>query len=107
MDYLVVDVGGSAIKYALMNDKAEFLEKGQVKTPMESIEQFTEIIGGIFDKYKDNIEGMAMSMPGIIDSNRGYAHTGGALLYNYDKDIVSILKKRCLLRLKMMVNVQH
>lgn len=95
MNYLVLDVGGSAIKFALINDKVEFLEKGQVKTPKESIEEFTETIGRIFDKYKENIEGIAISMPGIIDSNRGYAHTGGALLYNYDKDIASILKNRC------------
>lgn len=95
MNFLVLDVGGSAIKFALINDKVEFLEKGQVKTPKESIEEFTETIGRIFDKYKENIEGIAISMPGIIDSSRGYAHTGGALLYNYDKDIASILKNRC------------
>lgn len=95
MNYLVLDVGGSAIKFALMNDKVEFLEKGQIETPKESIEEFTETIGGIFDKYKDRIEGIAISMPGIIDSSRGFAHTGGSLLYNYDKDIASILKKRC------------
>lgn len=51
MNYLVLDVGGSAIKFALMNDKVEFLEKGQVKTPKESIEEFTETIGRIFYKY--------------------------------------------------------
>lgn len=95
MKYLVLDVGGSAIKYALMNEKAEFFEKGQVPTPMDSIESFIDTIGGIYDQYKDGIEGIAMSMPGRIDSDRGYAHSGGVLLYNYDKDIVSILRKRC------------
>jgi predicted NBD/HSP70 family sugar kinase len=93
--YLVFDIGGSAIKYALMNEKAELLEKGQVPTPKENIEQFVEAIGGVFDHYKEEIEGIAVSMPGRIDSDRGYAYTGGALRYNYDKDIVSILSARC------------
>ncbi|SKA73829.1 Sugar kinase of the NBD/HSP70 family, may contain an N-terminal HTH domain [Clostridium sp. USBA 49] len=95
MNYLVFDVGGSAIKYALMNQKAEFLEKGQVPTPQDTIENFVNAIGGIFDKYKDRIEGIAISMPGRIDSDRGYAYSGGHLKYNYDKDICSILQKRC------------
>ena len=38
MEYLVLDVGGSAIKYALMNDELEFLEKGQLPTPKTSLE---------------------------------------------------------------------
>ena len=29
MKYLVLDVGGTAIKYALMTEKLEFLEKGK------------------------------------------------------------------------------
>lgn len=95
MNYLVFDVGGSSIKYAVMNEKAEFYEKGKVPTPLDSMKSFIDTIGGIFDQYKDNVEGIAISMPGRIDSDRGYAYTGGVLLYNYDKDIVSILRKRC------------
>jgi predicted NBD/HSP70 family sugar kinase len=95
MKYLVLDIGGSAIKYSIMNEKAEFYEKGQVSTPLDSIDSFIDTIGKIFERYKDGIEGIALSMPGCIDSDRGYAHTGGFLLYNYDKDIVSLLGERC------------
>lgn len=31
--------------------------------------------------YEDEIEGIAISMPGIIDSKKGYAITGGWLRY--------------------------
>lgn len=95
MEFLVLDVGGSAIKYAVMNENAEFIEKGKVQTPMDSIEHFIEIIGAIYDKYSKRITGIAMSMPGRIDSERGYAYTGGTLIYNDNKEIVSILQKRC------------
>lgn len=93
--YLVFDVGGSSIKYALMNEKAEILEKGQEPTPKDTIEQFTDTIGNIYDRYKERIKGIAVSMPGIIDSKTGYAYTGGAIKYIYKKNIVSILQKRC------------
>lgn len=95
MNFLVLDVGGSSIKYAIMNEKAEFIEKGKTPTPMDTIEHFIDVVGIIFDKYKDRIAGIAMSMPGRIDSDRGYLYTGGSLEYNTDKEIVSILQKRC------------
>ena len=93
--YLVLDIGGSAIKYALMSKEGAFLEKNKVKTPLDSIESFVEIIGKIYDHYKEDIEGIAISMPGVIDAERGYSHTGGFLTYNSDKEIVKILQERC------------
>lgn len=95
MNYLVFDVGGSAIKYAFMSEKAEFLEKGKIPTPLDKIESFIEAIGEIYDKYKEKIAGIAMSMPGRIDSENGFAYTGGELEYNAGKNIVEILQKRC------------
>lgn len=95
MRCLVFDVGGSSIKFSLMNEKAEFFEKGEMSTPMDRIEDFIDSIGGVFDRYKDGIQGIAISMPGRIDGDRGYAYSGGALKYNNDKDIVAILGKRC------------
>ena len=93
--YLVIDVGGTAIKYALMSEEGEFIEKDKVKTPQDTIENFVETIGGIYDKYSTKIKGIAISMPGILDAKRGYAHSGGALRYNENKEIVKILKERC------------
>lgn len=93
--YLVLDIGGSSIKYALMTECVEFLEKGKVATPQDSIESFVNVIGDLYDKYKDKIEGIAISMPGLIDSKNGYARTGGWLRYNDDKYIVKILQERC------------
>lgn len=93
--YLVLDIGGSSIKYAMMTEDIKFLEKGKVNTPQDSIESFVKVIGELYDQYKDEIEGIAISMPGFIDSKNGYAKTGGWLRYNDDKYIVKILQERC------------
>ena len=95
MKYLVLDVGGTAIKYALMIEKLEFLEKGKIKTPRDSIENFIDNIGNIYDKYKNDIEGMALSIPGVLDSDTGYMYTGGSLEYNTDKNMLKVLGERC------------
>ena len=79
--YLALDVGGSSIKYALIQEDSTILEKSSVPTPMDTMDHFVETIGEIYDQYKDNIAGMAISMPGIIDPQKGYAFTGGALKY--------------------------
>lgn len=95
MKYLVFDVGGSAIKYSIMTEDAEFIITGKVKTPTDSFENFRETIGSIYDEYKDDIQGIAMSIPGIIDSDNGYAYTGGFLRYNDKREIVKELQERC------------
>jgi len=95
MKYLVLDIGGSAIKYALMTEELDFVDKGKKPTPLDNIKNFIEAVGEIYDIYKDDIKGMAISMPGVLDSDKGYAHTGGSLIYNNGKDIVKILQERC------------
>ena len=64
--YLTLDVGGSSIKYALIQDDSTILEKSSVPTPMDTMDHFVETIGEIYDQYKDNIAGMAISMPELL-----------------------------------------
>lgn len=93
--YLVLDIGGSSIKYALMNEEAEFFTKGSVKTPLDCIESLVETIGEIYDQFENQIEGIAISMPGVLDTEKGYAYSGGFLDYNSGQYVVEHLQKRC------------
>lgn len=93
--YLTLDVGGSAIKYALMKEDLTLVEKSSIPTPRDTLEHFIETIGQIYDQYASQIVGMAISMPGIIDPDRGYQYTGGALKYIDKLETVKVLKKRC------------
>lgn len=93
--YLTLDIGGSAIKYALIQDDLTILNKSSVPTPMDTLENFIETIGQIYDQYKDQIVGIAISMPGIIDPQKGYNYTGGALEYIINLDTVKVLHERC------------
>ncbi len=72
-EYLVFDWGGTALKYALMNEQAEILEKGDVPSPSRdaSKEEFMDVIDGIVNPYLNRIKGIAISSPGIIDPVSG------------------------------------
>lgn len=92
MNYLVMDVGGSAIKYALMNDSLEMIEKSSVKTPMDSLDSFKNAVKNIYEEYKDRVDGIAMSLPGLINKHTNKMQIPGKLEYNLGVDILSELK---------------
>ena len=92
MNYLVMDVGGSAIKYALMNDSLEMIEKSSVKTPMDSLDSFKNVVKDIYEKYKDEVDGIAMSLPGLINKQTNKMQIPGKLEYNLGVDILKELK---------------
>lgn len=93
--YLGIDIGGTAIKFALMDEAANLLEKGEVPTPHDHLEHFVQTIGEIYDRYQDKVKGIAISAPGRIDAQTGYMFTGGAIRYNYDVAMGELLAKRC------------
>ena len=93
--YLTIDVGGTAIKYAVMDEVADIISRGEVETPKDTLENFVETIGQIYDEVSGDVEGIAMSLPGIIDPVNGHNYTGGALLYINDLDTVKVLQERC------------
>ena len=91
MKKLVIDVGGTLIKYALIDDDLKMYQKGEVKTPLDSQASFVKSIVELYQQFKDETDGIALSMPGNIDSNTGYIHTPGALTYNENTNIIHAL----------------
>ncbi len=92
--YLTIDVGGTNIKYALMDEEANIFEKGEVPTPTTDADEFVEALGRIYDKYAGEVEALAMSAPGRIDASRGFFYTGGALKFIKNTDVAAMLSKR-------------
>ena len=93
MKILSVDIGGTFIKYALMGEDGGIGEKGKLPTPQSGHGELIEAIASLYEKFRTS-EGIAISMPGIIDSRRGYVKMGGALEYNNDFFIREALEKR-------------
>lgn len=85
MRIAVFDVGGTFIKYSLMIDDV-MASQGKVPTPRDSQEHFLETIESVL-RDMQQVEGIAFSLPGVIDVNKKYIHAGGSLTYNNHTDI--------------------
>lgn len=93
--YLCIDVGGGTIKYAVLDANLMFYQKGSVPTPASGAEEYLTVLEGIFRKYESEVCGIAMSVPGIIDSAQGVCVTGGNLTYLENFPLVQCLTDRC------------
>jgi len=100
MRVLVIDIGGTFIKYALMTEKSEMLCKGKIPTPLEGRAELVEAIGKLYDSLSP-VDGIAISMPGIIDVEKGYCSMGGAIAYNTDFYFRDALYERCPVKITM------
>ena len=76
--YLVMDIGGTFVKYALMDENGKILEQDKIPSVRDSQEAFFASLDPVFDQYRGKIEGCAVSMPGRIDTENGIAVTAGA-----------------------------
>lgn len=91
MKILSIDIGGSSIKYGILDENIHISTRGKIKTPSDTLDNFYQAIDSIIT---ENIDGIAISMPGVIDPQNGIAITGGALLYIDNEPIVKKLEKK-------------
>lgn len=76
-NYLSIDIGGTNVKYAELNNAGNIIEQGKIKTSHDK-EQFLKNIDQIVEKYvKKEIKGIAFCAPGKIARTK--IHFGGAL----------------------------
>ena len=88
------DVGGTEIKHAVVEDALTISEKGTASTPAD-FESFLNTIKEISDRYRDETEGIAMSMPGPVDVKSGIIEHCSAMKYRHDREVGRLLKERC------------
>ena len=93
---LTVDVGGTFIKHAVMSGGRSFklAAQGKVPTPQNNHEEFLNALADIFNANND-VEGIAVSMPGLIDTFKGVCISSGALNYSNGHCLAEELQNIC------------
>ena len=97
MNYAVIDVGGTFTKYAVMTAEGEFLRKGKIPTETEDLDRFLGSIAGIYEDAaakEADIAGVALSMPGFLDVETGYAYNGGGVYCVKEMNLIEALQER-------------
>lgn len=79
MKTLVIDIGGTFIKYGLIDENLNISHKDKKETDVSSLEGFLKEIKDIYLEFKDEVNGVAFSMPGFVNSETGFVKFGGAL----------------------------
>lgn len=67
-NYLSIDIGGTDIKYALINREGNIISKSKVSTPTNK-KEFLNQIDLIVEKYANKIKGLAICSPGKVKDN--------------------------------------
>ena len=101
MEVMVFDVGGTEIKYSVLNDHLRFRDGGSVPTPMDTLDTFLDTLEELYRPHSAEVAGIAVSLPGFIDTERGVVLGGGALHYNWKQPVGPMLAERtgCTVRL--------
>ena len=64
--YLCVDVGGTSMKMAVLDEEGQIHETKKANVP-PTMEDMYQVIVDTFKSYQ-GLEGVALSMPGAVDS---------------------------------------
>lgn len=96
MKCLVCDFGGSSVKHAVVDERANMEHVGKVPAPLKGGDAFVEAVCGLYQKYQDEVEGIALSLPGIVDSEQGIHHGSGVYgRFLNEKNIIRLLRDCC------------
>ncbi|MEF3280975.1 MAG: ROK family protein [Elusimicrobiota bacterium] len=104
---LGIDVGGTNIKVAAMNEKKELLEVFETTTDVEKgyglfIRKISNIISDMRKKYKQKLAGCCFAIAGDVDSNNGvlrYAPNLSGWKNKYiKKDIENLSNLKCIVQ---------
>ena len=97
MKVMVFDVGGTEIKYSVMDEQFHREDAGSVPTPGDTQEHFLATLEALYRPHAAEVDGIAMSLPGFIDAEHGVVRGGGApsLLYNIGTPVGPLLSARC------------
>lgn len=94
--YLIIDFGGTLVKYSVMNREGIKVFEGEENAPIESKQKYISFIEKLYETVsaKFDIKGIAISMPGIVDVEKSTLVTAGSYLELYGLNLETELKEK-------------
>lgn len=105
-NYLAVDIGGTNIKWGVVNENGEIIKKGKFPTPRQADATAEELVGKLGEvalqlKGEFQLEGLAMSAPGAVNDASGYIDGASALPYIHGPHIRGLVEEATGLKMHM------
>lgn len=94
-NYVAFDIGGSSVKFGVINQVGEILDKGSFETPKEGFDILISEIINVVDTYRTdmNLDGVALSCPGAVDDKEGIIGGASSVPYIHGPNFRNILKE--------------
>ena len=73
--YFSIDIGGTNIKYGIIDDQGELVFHKNVKTP-DNKDDFLNLIKSIIQENLSDIQGVGISVPGKVNVQTGTVFYG-------------------------------
>lgn len=94
--YLVFDIGGTFVKFAKITSAGEIVFKDKIPTNnKEGLDVFLDTLVDVYEQYKEDIQGIAVSTPGAVDVEKGIIYNGGNLPFLHESHFRDLLSARC------------
>ena len=93
MNYLTIDVGGTFIKYGIIDHSGNLLRADKVPTS-KNLDDFLVQIYDLIEPVKSEINGIGVSLPGKVDSDEGVVYFGGSLQFLHELPLKAKIEER-------------
>lgn len=92
--YISFDVGGTKVKHGLVLEDGSILSKGSYPTVCDDLEVFLVDMVKTITEYREEqeVEGVAISLPGFINPSTGFAERAGAITALDGKNLKELLE---------------
>ncbi len=91
--YLSFDIGGTQVKWGILDENGAFYEKKQFSSNEADSDTVLNGLLGIIAEYKNAVKGVSISAPGFIHSPNGYIENGGAIKGFHGLHLQSIIEE--------------
>jgi len=101
--YIGIDIGGTSVKYGLVDENGVVSNKNSFKTKAEDKDGLLSDLLDAVDDMKaidSNLAGIGVSMPGVVQAD-GYLTTAGAVKCFYEINLKDILEDKTGLSVKI------
>lgn len=94
VNYMIFDIGGTAIKWAVANEFGDILVDGKLKVP-KSIEEFFDVLANKVNELGSyNLTGIAISAPGAVNPETSVIGGSSAIPYIHGPNFRTILNQK-------------
>ncbi len=91
--YLCIDVDAHAFRYGVVSDELEILDNGRIAVAIDKKEDLYGPLVNLCMQYKGSVEGISITMPGVIDRFHGMAYSGGVFSWVKKTPIAKEIEK--------------